>query len=76
MGVCRQLVSAGHTLIVVEHNLHFVAQADWIIDLGPEGGDGGGEVVVVGTVADVMACKRSYTGQYLTELDAQIASTH
>lgn len=76
VGVCRQLVSAGHTLIVVEHNLHFVAQADWIIDLGPEGGDGGGEVVVVGTVADVMACKRSYTGQYLTELDAQIASTH
>ena len=76
VGVCRQLVNAGHTLIVVEHNLHFVAQADWIIDLGPDGGDEGGQVVLAGTVEDVMACKTSHTGHYLSELKAQISQSH
>ena len=52
-------------MIVIEHNLDVIARADHIIDLGPEGGDGGGTVVVTGTPEEVSACKESYTGQYL-----------
>jgi len=59
------LIKRGHTVVVIEHNLDVVRSADYVIDLGPEGGIGGGEVVVAGTPEDVMACERSYTGQYL-----------
>ena len=52
-------------MVVIEHNLEVIKTADWIIDLGPEGGDGGGEIVVSGTPEDVVREKRSYTGQYL-----------
>ena len=56
LGALRKLIDAGHSLLVIEHNLDLIRAADWIIDLGPEGGDAGGEVVVAGTVADVIAC--------------------
>ncbi len=52
-------------MIVIEHNLDVIACADWVIDLGPEGGDKGGEVVAEGTPEHIAACERSYTGQYL-----------
>jgi len=63
--VLRQLVDKGNTVVVIEHNLDMIKNADWIIDMGPEGGEKGGELVVAGTIADVMNCPRSYTGQYL-----------
>ena len=62
------LVDRGNTVVVIEHNLDVIKTADWIIDLGPEGGDGGGEVVVAGTPDDVARCKASYTGQFLKKL--------
>lgn len=63
--VLRKLVDKGNTVVVIEHNLDVIKNADWIIDMGPEGGEKGGELVVAGTVKDVMNCARSYTGQYL-----------
>jgi len=63
--VLHELVDAGNTIVVIEHNLEVIKTADWIIDLGPEGGDGGGEVVAAGTPEDVAKTARSYTGQYL-----------
>ena len=66
--VLHELVEQGNTVVVIEHNLEVIKTADWIIDLGPEGGDGGGEVVVAGTPEDVAKEKRSYTGQYLREV--------
>jgi excinuclease ABC subunit A len=51
--------------VVIEHNLEVIKTADWIIDLGPEGGDGGGEIVAAGSPEDVVKVKRSYTGQFL-----------
>ena len=63
--VLQRLVDAGNTVIVIEHNLDMIKTADYIIDLGPEGGIGGGTVVATGTPEEVAACKESYTGQYL-----------
>ncbi len=63
--VLHELVEHGNTVVVIEHNLEVIKTADWIIDLGPEGGDGGGEIVAVGTPEDVIGVERSYTGQYL-----------
>ncbi len=63
--VLQELVEAGNTVLVIEHNLDVIKTADHIIDLGPEGGDGGGEVVAAGTPEQVAACAGSYTGQYL-----------
>ena len=63
--VLQELVDAGNTVLVIEHNLDVIKTADYIIDLGPEGGDGGGTVVVCGTPEEVAACQESYTGQYL-----------
>ena len=65
LGVLRQLVEAGNTVVLVEHNLDVVAAADWIIDLGPEAAAAGGQVVVAGTPADVLAAPGSHTGRYL-----------
>src|SRR6202789_3654298 len=65
----RQLIDAGHSLLVIEHNLDVVRAADWIIDLGPEGGDAGGSVVCVGTPTDIMGVAASHTGRAL--LDAE-----
>jgi excinuclease ABC subunit A len=63
--VLHELVDTGNTVVVIEHNLEVIKTADWIIDLGPEGGDGGGEIVAQGTPEDVVKMKRSYTGQFL-----------
>jgi excinuclease ABC subunit A len=63
--VLHELVDQGNTVIVIEHNLEVIKTADWIIDLGPEGGDGGGEIVAAGTPEDVVKVKRSYTGAFL-----------
>jgi excinuclease ABC subunit A len=66
--VLQRLVEAGNTVLVIEHNLDVIKTADYLIDLGPEGGDGGGTVVCVGTPETVAACPESYTGQYLKKL--------
>ena len=66
--VLERLREAGNTLVVIEHNLDVIKTADYIIDLGPEGGDAGGEVVAAGTPEQVAACKASYTGHYLTDI--------
>lgn len=66
--VLDRLVSAGNTVVVIEHNLDVIKNADWIIDLGPEGGDGGGMVVAVGTPEEIAASEASYTGAFLREV--------
>ncbi|HEX6861136.1 MAG TPA: excinuclease ABC subunit UvrA [Caulobacteraceae bacterium] len=66
--VLHELVEQGNTVVVIEHNLDVVKTADWIVDFGPEGGDGGGEIVAVGTPEQVAANKQSWTGRYLAEL--------
>jgi excinuclease ABC subunit A len=71
MAVIARLVDQGNTVVMIEHNLDVILQADYLIDLGPEGGDKGGSVVVTGTPEEVCACKASYTGQYLRELLVQ-----
>ncbi len=63
--VLHELVDTGNTVVVIEHNLEVIKTADWIIDLGPEGGDGGGEIVAAGTPEDITRAKRSYTGEFL-----------
>jgi len=63
--VLHALVAAGNTVLVIEHNLEVVKTADWIIDLGPEGGDRGGHIVATGTPEEIAQCDASYTGQYL-----------
>ena len=66
--VLHELVDGGNTVVVIEHNLEVIKTADWVIDLGPEGGDGGGEIVAVGTPEEVAQSKRSHTGHYLKEI--------
>ncbi len=68
MEVVDRLVDNGNTVVLIEHNLDVIKLADWIIDLGPEGGDGGGKIVAQGTPEDVSLCKASYTGYYLNEI--------
>jgi excinuclease ABC subunit A len=65
LDVLHALVEAGNTVLVIEHNLEVIKTADWIIDLGPEGGDAGGHIVATGTPDDIAECEDSYTGQYL-----------
>ena len=66
--ILNRIVDNGDTVIVIEHNLDVIKVADYIIDLGPEGGDGGGEVVATGTPEEISKCKNSYTGEYLKPL--------
>ncbi|MCK4682028.1 excinuclease ABC subunit UvrA, partial [Candidatus Bipolaricaulota bacterium] len=66
--VLHRLVEAGNTVIVIEHNLDVIKTADWIIDLGPEGGDGGGRVIAAGIPEEVARTPGSYTGEYLTDI--------
>ena len=68
LSVLTKLVDAGNTVIVIEHNLDVIKTADYIVDLGPEGGDGGGEVIACGTPEQIAASERSYTGQYLASI--------
>jgi excinuclease ABC subunit A len=64
----RKLLQAGHTLLVIEHNLDVLKTADWIVDLGPDGGEAGGYVVAVGTPEQVATVRASYTGQHLSRV--------
>lgn len=66
--VLHELVEGGNSVVVIEHNLEVIKTADWIIDMGPEGGDGGGEVVAIGTPEEVASNKRSHTGHFLKEV--------
>jgi excinuclease ABC subunit A len=68
LDVLQRLVDAGNTVLVIEHNLDVIKQADWIVDLGPEGGEAGGEVIATGTPEDVADAEGSFTGEYLREL--------
>ncbi len=68
LGVLKRLCDEGNTIVVIEHNLDVIKTADWIVDLGPEGGDGGGEIIAVGTPEQIAKEKKSYTGQYLKPL--------
>lgn len=71
--VIHRLRDHGNTIIVIEHNLDVIKTADWIVDLGPEGGDGGGQIIASGTPEEVAGVKASYTGQYLKPLlDKQV----
>ena len=63
--VLQRLVDEGNTVLIIEHNLDVIKNADWLIDLGPEGGDGGGQIVATGTPEEVAQVKESYTGQSL-----------
>ena len=60
----QRLVDAGNTVLVIEHNLDVIKQADWIVDLGPEGGEAGGELIAAGTPEEVAEVEESFTGQY------------
>ncbi len=71
--VLHELVDNGNTVVVIEHNLEVIKTADWIVDLGPEGGDGGGEIIAQGTPEEVVKVAKSYTGQYLKPLLKGIA---
>ena len=71
LGVLQRLVDQGNTVVVIEHNLDVIKSADWVIDLGPEGGNGGGRVVAEGTPEKVAKVKASYTGQFLRPLLAR-----
>lgn len=66
--VLQRLVDKGNTVLVIEHNLDVIKSSDWVIDLGPEGGDKGGQIVAQGTPKDVAKVKNSFTGQYLAKL--------
>ncbi|MGH3078966.1 MAG: excinuclease ABC subunit UvrA [Gaiellaceae bacterium] len=72
--VLQRLVDAGNTVLVIEHNLDVIKQADWIVDLGPEGGDEGGEVIAAGTPEDIAEIEDSYTGQFLRGVLAEPAA--
>jgi excinuclease ABC subunit A len=69
--VLHELVSQGNTVVVIEHNLEVIKTADWVIDLGPEGGDGGGEIVAWGPPEDIVKAPRSYTGKFLAPVLAK-----
>jgi len=66
--VLHRLRDEGNTIVVIEHNLDVIKTADWVIDLGPEGGEGGGEIVAAGTPEDIAACGSSFTGRFLGPL--------
>ncbi len=74
LDVLQRLVDSGNTVLVIEHNLDVIKQADWIVDLGPEGGEAGGEVIAVGTPEQVAEVEESYTGQFLRQVITGVAA--
>ena len=68
MAAFRRLIDNGGSILIIEHNLDVIRSADWVIDLGPEGGDRGGEIVAEGTPEQIASARNSYTGLYLKEL--------
>jgi excinuclease ABC subunit A len=68
LGVLEKIVEQGNTVVVIEHNLDVLKSVDWLIDMGPEGGAGGGQIIAQGTPEQVAQCKESYTGQFLKEI--------
>jgi len=66
--VLHELVDQGNSVVVIEHNLEVIKTADWVLDLGPEGGDGGGEIVAMGTPEDIVKNPRSHTGRFLKQV--------
>ena len=68
LALLRKMVEEGNTVVIIEHRMELIAQADWIIDMGPEGGSGGGEIVFTGTPRDILACEASKTGKYLEQM--------
>src|SRR5690606_11346516 len=68
LGVLHALVDTGNSMIIIEHNLDVIKNADWLIDMGPEGGEAGGTILVEGTPEKVAKAKNSYTGQFLTNM--------
>jgi excinuclease ABC subunit A len=73
IGTFRDLIDRGNSVLVIEHNTQLIEQSDWVIDLGPDGGDQGGEIVAVGTPAEIAANPRSITGRYLSREDVRAA---
>lgn len=73
-GGCCGRASALHSVLVIEHNLDLIAEADWVIDLGPEAGEAGGELVAEGTPEEIARNPRSHTGRFLSELDPKVSS--
>jgi excinuclease ABC subunit A len=73
LDVLHELVETGNTVVVIEHNLEVIKTADWVIDLGPEGGDGGGEIVAWGPPEDIVKAPRSYTGKFLAPVLARVS---
>ncbi len=71
MEVLHELVDQGNSVVVIEHNLEVIKTADWVIDMGPEGGDGGGVIVAQGTPEDIAASEASHTGRFLREVLAR-----
>ncbi|MEM8505826.1 MAG: hypothetical protein AAF716_22070, partial [Cyanobacteria bacterium P01_D01_bin.1] len=71
LDVVQRLVDKGNSVIMIEHNLDVIRCCDWVIDLGPEGGDRGGQIIAQGTPEDIAATEGSYTGKYLKEVLAQ-----
>ena len=67
IGILQRIADGGNTVVVIEHNLDLIKTADYVIDLGPEGGDGGGTILVAGTPERVAECEKSYTGAFLRE---------
>ena len=65
MNSFNRLIENGHTIVIIEHNMDIIKCADYIIDMGPEGGENGGEILITGAPEEVANCKNSYTGQYL-----------
>src|SRR6185436_4666227 len=66
--VFQRIVDAGHSVVVIEHNLDVIKCADWVIDLGPDAGERGGDLVIAGTPEDVASCEASHTGRYLRDV--------
>ena len=68
LSVLDKLTDAGNTVVVIEHNLDVIKRADYVIDLGPDGGDRGGTIIATGTPEEIAACENSYTGQFLKKM--------